>query len=106
MSEYFDIISNIVTFCVGGGLVSLLTLRSTHKKAAEEANAVEATNMQTILETNQKYIVEPLTAKIDELEVTVKCLTCAINKINSCPHSSGCPVRLELQKHQADRDGD
>lgn len=96
-----QIISIVLNSLLGGGLiVTLWTLKETKKKAAEEARQVETTNTDSILETNQKYIVEPLKKEINGLRTTVKGLTKALNRISDCPHSSDCPVRTELQKQQ------
>lgn len=98
--EYFDILTSLLSFVAGGGLVTLVTLRATSRKASEEAKGVEATNMQTILETNQRYIVEPLTKEIDALRKDIECFKCALNKIYDCDHAAQCPVNGELQKRR------
>lgn len=85
-----------------GFIVSIVTLRETKRKAQAEVEAAKATNANTILETNQKYIVEPLKKEINGLRKTVSNLTRAINRINDCPHAIDCPIRAELQKQQAD----
>lgn len=83
-----------------GFLGSIVTLRETKRKAQAEVDAAKATNANSILETNQKYIVEPLKKEINALRKTVNQLTRAINRITDCPHSIDCPVRSELQRQQ------
>lgn len=84
-----------------GFLTAIFTLRETKRKAKADAAAVETTNVDSILETNQKYIVEPLKKEINALRKNVNSLTRAINRISDCPHSIDCPVRNELQREQA-----
>lgn len=99
--DYTQIISMALNAVLSGGIIaSLWTMRETKKKAAEEARQVETTNTDSILETNQKYIVEPLKKEINGLRKTVQGLTKALNRISDCPHSDSCPVRTELQKQQ------
>jgi len=100
MTEYLDYIFNLISLFVGGGLMAIVNARANHKKASEEATSVELTNAQSILETNQKYIVEPLTKEIDELREQVQRLTKAISKIHTCEHIADCPIVDQLQKSE------
>lgn len=83
----------------GGGLIATLyTLRETRRKMAEEATSLQATNADSILRTNEEYIVKPLKREINGLRATVRNLTKVLQKVLDCPHAAGCPVRGELQQ--------
>ena len=108
----------ILNFVLGGGLitaiVSIFTLRSQVKEAeakaeqalAEakkmqaEAKSKELENDKTLVDTFNEYIVAPLKKEVNGLRKDVRKFTCAVEKINDCPHAANCPVRRELQYGQ------
>ena len=84
----------------GGGialLTSLLTLRSSRKKAAEEAEAEELSNADRIIKMQTEYVVQPLEKEIKKLRSSVNRMERALDKISDCPHSDKCPVKDALQ---------
>lgn len=104
----FEIVSLVLNMLfVGGGLVTLITLRSIRKKANSEAKDSEAKARGTELENDEKaaqivmnYIVEPLKKEINALRKDVRNLQKAIDKVSDCPYSVNCPVKRELQNNQ------
>ncbi len=96
-----EIIRIIIEAILGGTLiVTLVTLRSTKKKASEEARSIEIDNNKKLIDGFNEYIVEPLKKEVNGLRKDVRRLNRAIEKINDCPHASTCPVRRELQDCQ------
>ena len=96
-----EIIRIIIEAVLGGTLiVTLVTLRSTKKKASEEAKSMEIDNNKKLIDGFNEYIVEPLKKEVNGLRKDVRKFTCAVEKINDCPHAANCPVRRELQNSQ------
>jgi flagellar basal body-associated protein FliL len=96
--DWIGIISLVLNLLFGGGLfMSLVTLKSERKKAESEAKGVEISNTEKLLETNNKYIVEPLKKEIYALRKDFRKLQQAVEKAIDCPYSDNCPVRNELQ---------
>lgn len=108
-------IRTIVELLLTGGLiVTLVTLRSTRRKANAEADGVEKDNREKDMNLGEQYvnaftknIVDPLKAEMAELRQRVATLTDevkelkdAVQKANACPHADECPVLRRLQKHQ------
>lgn len=109
-------IRTIVELLLTGGLiVTLVTLRSTRRKANAEADGVEKDNREKDMNLGEQYvnafmknIVDPLKSEMVELRQRVVTLTDevkelkdAVQKANTCPHAAECPVLWRLQKHQA-----
>ena len=93
-----EIIRIIVEAVLGGTLiVTLVTLRSTKKKADEEAKAMEIDNNRKLMENFENYIVTPLKKEVNALRKDVRRLNRAVEKIPACPHAAQCPVSRELQ---------
>lgn len=102
----------IMNYLLGGcGLVStvisVVTLRSSKRKAEAEADGAVADTEQKNMSLAKDYVDEfkenirdPLLKEVKGLRRDVKNLKNAINKINDCPHIDDCPVRCELQKQQ------
>ena len=96
-----EIFRIIIEAILGGTLiVTLVTLRSTKKKASEEARSMEIDNNKRLMDGFNEYIVEPLKKEVNGLRKDVRRLNRAIEKINDCPHAANCPVRRELQNDQ------
>ncbi|MCQ2313280.1 MAG: hypothetical protein MJZ84_07540 [Paludibacteraceae bacterium] len=95
-----EIIRIVIEAVLGGTLiVTLVTLRSTKKKASEEARGLEIDNNKRLMDGFNEYIVEPLKKEVNGLRIEVRQLKRAIEKINDCPHAADCPVRHELQNY-------
>lgn len=93
-----EIIRIIFEALMSGALVvTLVTLRSTKKKAAEQAKSIAIDNDKNIMQNFLEYIVEPLKKEVNGLRKDVRKFTRAVEKINDCPHAATCPVRRELQ---------
>lgn len=98
----FEIISLALNLLLSGGLiVTLVTLRSTAKKAKEEAKTVQQANEESAMQTFQLYIVEPLKKELKSLRYEVSKFRKAIDKINVCDHAADCPVKFELREQEA-----
>lgn len=98
-----EIIRLIIEALMGGTLiVTLVTLRSTRKKAAEEARTIEIDNNQKLLSNFQSFIVEPLKKEVNALRKDVRRLNRAVDKIPACPHAAQCPVSRQLQNDTDD----
>ncbi len=108
-------VRTIVELLLTGGLiVTLVTLRSTRRKAKAEADGVEKDNREKDMNLGEQYvnafmknIVDPLKTEMAELRQRVVTLTeevkelkDAVQKANTCPHADECPVLHRLQKHQ------
>lgn len=101
--DTLDIIRTIGEAVLSSGLIaSLFTLRETKRKAEEELKQLQATNADSILRTNEEYIVKPLKREINGLRSTVRSLTKAIQKAQDCPHAAGCPVRESILSENTD----
>jgi hypothetical protein len=101
--DTIDIIRTIGEAVLSSGLIaSLFTLRTTKRKAEEELKQLQATNADSILRTNEEYIVKPLKREINGLRTTVRQLTKAIQKAQDCPHAAGCPVRESILSENTD----
>ncbi len=93
-----EIIRILIEALMGGTLVvTLVTLRSTRKKASEEARSLEIDNSQKLLSNFEQFIMEPLKREVNALRREVRRLNRAVEKIPACPHASQCPVSRELQ---------
>lgn len=96
-----EIIRLVIESVLGGTLiVTLVTLRSTKKKASEEAKSMEIDNLKKLIDGFNEYIVEPLKKEVNGLRKDVKTLNRAIARIQDCPHAGNCPVRSELQNSE------
>lgn len=96
-----EIIRLVIESVLGGTLiVTLVTLRSTKKKASEEAKSMEIDNLKKLIDGFNEYIVEPLKKEVNGLRKDVKTLNRAIARIQDCPHAGMCPVRSELQNSE------
>ena len=96
-----EIIRIIFEALMSGALVvTLVTLRSTKKKADEQAKSIAIDNDKNIMQNFLEYIVEPLKKEVNGLRKDVRKFTRAVEKINDCPHAADCPVRRELQNDQ------
>ena len=97
-TNVMDILRLIVDLMMGGSLiVTLFTLRSTRRKASEDARSAAIENDKSLMQGFKEYIVEPLKKEVNALRKDVRRLYRAIEKINDCPHAGNCPVRNELQ---------
>lgn len=123
-------LSEILNILLGGGLlgtvVTIITLRSTARKAKAEAGRAEA-DAETVRLDNAEHatrilmenIVKPLKEEFnetkEELAGTKKELARntremarlrkAIDGANSCEHRDSCPVRERLREQPKERDG-
>lgn len=96
----FEIVSLVLNLLfASGGIVMLVTLRATRKKAAAEAKGSELENDEKAAQIVMSYIVEPLKKEINALRKDVRNLQKAINKVCECPYADDCPVRHELQNN-------
>lgn len=119
-----EIISLILNFLLGGGLIAAITTIATLRSSVKEAEAkaeqalaeakrmhAEATgrelvNEEKTLQIFKQYIYEPIQKEAVNLRRSVNRLNRAIEKIPSCPHAVACPVADDLQKQTADSDSD
>lgn len=113
-----------------GFITAVATLRSTRRKAREEARRAAIENDKSLMDSFNQYILNPVLKEMEVLrgerersrEHDLKMqklyektnrkldrLARAIEKIPSCPHAADCPVRNELQNSKddhADSDAD
>ena len=105
-----EIVRMIIDSLLGGTLiVTLVTLRSTRRKAREDVRAAAIENDKALMNSFNEFIVEPLKREVNALRKDVRRFTRAVEKINDCPHAADCPVRNELQNSKddhADSDAD
>lgn len=93
-----EIVRMIIESLLGGTLiVTLVTLRSTRRKAREDVRAAAIENDKALMNSFNEFIVEPLKREVNALRKDVRRFTRAVEKINDCPHAADCPVRHELQ---------
>lgn len=93
-----EIVRMIIDSLLGGTLiVTLVTLRSTRRKAREDVRAAAIENDKALMNSFNEFIVEPLKREVNALRKDVRRFTRAVEKINDCPHAADCPVRNELQ---------
>lgn len=109
-----EIISIILNFVLGGGLIAAITaiatLRSSVKEAKAEqalaeakrmraeAHGTELINEEKTLQIFKQYIYEPIQKEAINLRRSVNRLNRAIDKIAECPTAATCPVRIKLQE--------
>lgn len=96
--EIVSLVLNVLFF--GGGIVMLVTLRATKRKADAEAKSVELENDEKVSRQMRDYIVKPLKSEINALRKDVRSLQKAIEKVGDCPYADTCPVKRELQNNQ------
>jgi len=96
---WYEVMSPILNVLLTGGLlVTLITLKSVRKKAAEEARGIAIDNDKKVSEMVNEYLVEPIKKEVTGLRREVSRLRRAIEKIPACPHSSECPVKAEMEE--------
>lgn len=101
--ETTQIISLILNAVLSVGFITAIaTLRSTRRKAREEARRASLENDKSLMDSFNQYIVEPLKKEVNALRKDVRRFTRAVEKINECPHAVDCPVRNELQNTKDD----
>ena len=99
--------NNILSLILTSGMVvTLVTLRSTRKKANAEAKSAEIDNAQRLVENFDNFIVKPLKTQVDELKNSVQNLQLAIRQISACPHRDSCPVTDMLDRLQEQPEGE
>lgn len=99
--DTLGIISIILNAVFGGTIVvTLITLRSVKRKAAEEARSLALDNDRKVSEMVNEYLVEPIKKEVTGLRREVSKLRRAIEKIPACPHSSECPVKAEMEESE------
>lgn len=99
--DTLGIISIILNAVFGGTIVvTLITLRSVKRKAAEEARSIAIDNDRKVSEMVNEYLVEPIKKEVTGLRREVSKLRRAIEKIPACPHSSECPVKAEMEENE------
>lgn len=97
--QWTELIRVVLELVLGGGFIATLyTLRQTKRKLEEEVRQLQTTNTDSILRTNEEYIVKPLKREINGLRITVRNLNRALQKVLYCAHVNSCPVRSELYK--------
>lgn len=101
MNNLWNLSPSLLTLVAGGGW---LFDRRRHR---QEVESLRADNRQKDMNLSKMYvdefrenIADPLRHEVRELKDEIKHLRNAIQKINDCPHSGGCPVLDELQKQQ------
>ncbi|MCQ2250018.1 MAG: hypothetical protein MJZ66_02795 [Bacteroidales bacterium] len=122
----WEIISIVLNFILGGGLLALVTIKAKKDQATAETDKVEMDNFRTGTRLLMESIVQPLredlaatrgelaesrkelaeskaerarlNQTVSQLTNEVKQLRAAIEKINDCAHAGQCPVREELKK--------
>lgn len=111
---FLEVISLLINVVLGGGLiVTLVTIKSTKKKADTESKQAEMELGKMYVEEFTKNIVLPLkeefNEKVKQLNKDIDALTKelarfrkAINKTKDCPGVANCPALNELQKSSKD----
>lgn len=94
----FEIVSLVLNVLfVSGGIVTLVTVRSTCRKANAEAKSKEIENEEKAAQVVIDYVVEPLKKEISALRRDVRKLNRAIDKVSECKYESDCPVKHQLK---------
>lgn len=94
----FEIVSLVLNaLFVSGGIVTLVTVRSTRRKANAEAKSKEIENEEKAAQVVIDYVVEPLKKEISALRRDVRKLNRAIDKVSECKYESDCPVKHQLK---------
>ena len=121
----WDVISIILNFVLGGGLLAVFTIKAKKDQATAETDKVEMDNFRTGTDLLMESIVRPLKKELadvrsengnlrkevaltrKELSETlreVRRLRRVIEHITDCPHAQQCPVRAELKNEQTNTD--
>lgn len=96
----WDIISVILNFLLGGGLLAVFTVKAKKDQATAETDKIEMDNFRTGADLLMESIVKPLKKELQEVRKEVGRLRRAMEHISDCPHSGQCPVRAELKKDE------
>lgn len=72
--EFGEIIGNVISFVAGGGLMTLVTLKSSKKKADVEVKVDEIKAIHDTVELVYKPMIDQQNQRIKELEDEVKSL--------------------------------
>lgn len=105
MTEYLHMLLDAL---LGGGLlVTLVTLRSTRKKALADAqqavaraNSSEIEGAKDLLQAYAQYITSPIITEVEKLRNETRLQNIAISRSATCSHVDSCPVVAELQERQ------
>lgn len=75
-------------------------LQAEVKAAQINTRGDELDNVKTAMDILMQQVVEPLKREINEIRKELVRLRKVVEKANTCPHSTHCPVRDELQKSE------
>ena len=68
------------------------------RKSAAEIEIIKSDNAEKLLKLNDKYLIAPLTRKIDTLSNKIQRLERALSRISDCEKEKECPVKIELKQ--------
>ncbi len=92
-----EIINQILPFAV-----SIITLivgwLGGRRKSAAEVEIIKSDHAEKLLKLNDRYLITPLTRKIDLLSNKIQRLEQALSRISDCSDEKNCPVKNELKK--------
>lgn len=94
--NWIEIISVIINFVLGGGILMLWTAKAKKDEAVAHTDKIEMDNFRTGTALLQEAIVKPLKAELKDTQKEMRRLRRAIEKISDCEHSAQCPVRAAL----------
>lgn len=100
------ILTVLNSLLVSGGLVVLVTLRSTIKTSKANAQGAGTDANDKLMQSYEEHILNPILKANEKTNRKLDRLTRAIEKIPTCKHAAQCPVSDELQKSAADCSGD
>ena len=68
------------------------------RKSTAEVESIKSDNAEKLLKLNDRYLIAPLTRKIDHLSNKIQRLERALSRISDCKNAKDCPVKIELKK--------
>ena len=96
-----EILSVVLNAVLGGGLiVSLVTLRSVRKAAAESKKA-ELENAEQAARIVMESIAEPIRKELKHVSSELSRFRRAVEKGYTCKYHVNCPILAELQREES-----
>lgn len=115
LTETISLVAAIVTAPLSSWLTAKLLrrkydaevdgLRAQVEASKADTRGDELANVKEAMSILMEQVVEPLKKEINAVRKELARLRRAVEKVNDCPHTAVCPVRLDLLQHAEEGDG-
>jgi len=89
--DYTNIISLILNAILGGGIITLVTMKGKHRESLADAKQKELSNISLEMDILFKSVVSPLKAELNEVRLELFRMN---DLIKNCPHFRECPLLI------------